>query len=102
MPISAKDRNRLKNGAKVHRIMADLADDPKVLEALNALADSADEREKMKKNPDKWVKDRKIKLPPKTTVTFFEGSWRVELTIDVDGSLFGIGFDSGSGFYTTK
>lgn len=102
MPVKQKERNELRKGAKAHRVIADLADDPNVLAALDELTDSPAERNKAAADPTQWVKDKKIKIPQGAKAFFDENNWAVGLSFEIEGTSYQVGYSSDTGWFTSK
>ena len=92
----------MKNKAKAHRIIADLADDPDVLDALDELTDSPMQRARAAADPEGWAKEKKLKIPQGARVFFDENNWAVGVQFDVGDSTFTIGYSSTDGVFASK
>jgi len=90
----------LKSLALALEVGVKLGSDPKVLAALNELEDNADVRRAAIRNPQAYVRRKRISLPKGAKVTIHESSpLRVGVSVGIGGHTIGGGYDTDSGWF---
>jgi hypothetical protein len=92
----------MRNKAKAHRIIANIADDADVLAALDDLTDNPMERAQAAADPEGWAKGKTLEGPQGARVFFDENNWAVGVQFDVGDSTFTIGYSSTDGVFASK